>query len=151
MTTANATLFWFRRDLRLFDNTALLDAAADGGKLFAVFVFDKTILDKLKNDDARLPFIHQAVADIKAALQAKGGDLLVVHGEAGQAIPALAAQLGCQRVFANRDYEPYARQRDERVATALAQQGAELGLCKDQVLFECSQVLTGQGKPYTVF
>lgn len=151
MTTANATLLWFRRDLRLFDNTALLEAAADGGRLFAVFIFDKTILDALPEDDARLPFIHHAVADIKSALQSKGGDLLVVHGEAGQAIPALAAQLGCQRVFANRDYEPYARQRDERVATALAQQGAELVLCKDQVLFECSQVLTGQGKPYTVF
>jgi len=151
MTTANATLLWFRRDLRLFDNTALLEAAADGGKLFAVFIFDKAILDSLPGDDARLPFIHHAVADIKSALQSKGGDLLVIHDDAGQAIPALAARLGCQRVFANRDYEPYARQRDERVATALAQQGAELVLCKDQVLFECSQVLTGQGKPYTVF
>lgn len=151
MSTSLRTLLWFRRDLRLSDNAALQEACSQGGDVFAVFVFDKTILETLPPDDARLPFIHHAIADIKAGLQRKGGDLLVLHADPQQAIPALAQTLGCQRVVASRDYEPYARQRDATVAAALSQQGAELVLCKDQVIFECSEILTGQAKPYTVY
>lgn len=151
MKTPLRTLVWFRRDLRLLDNAAVLEACSHGDETCAVFVFDSTILATLPADDARFPFIHQAVADIKAALQAKGGDLLVLHGDPQQCIPALAQTLGCQRVVACRDYEPYARQRDAAVAAALASQGRELVLCKDQVIFECDEILTGQGRPYTVF
>lgn len=151
MMTPIRTLVWFRRDLRLFDNAAVMEAGSAGGELCAVFVFDKTILGTLPAGDPRLPFIHQAVADIKAELQARGGDLLILHDDPQHAIPALAKALGCQRVVACRDYEPYARQRDAAVANALASQGMTLVLCKDQVIFECSEILTGQSKPYTVF
>ena len=149
--TLSKSLVWFRRDLRLSDNAALLEAGNHADVLYGVFVFDSTILAQLPRDDARLGFIHHAVGELKQALQARGGDLLVLHGDPAVLIPAQALALGCQRVYANRDYEPYARSRDAQVANSLITAGSELVLCKDQVIFECDELLTGQHKPYTVF
>jgi deoxyribodipyrimidine photo-lyase len=145
------SLIWFRRDLRLDDNTALFEALQHEDALYAVFVFDQTILAGLPVDDARIGFIHHAVAELKSTLQAAGGDLVVLHGDPVSLIPQLARELNCSTVYVNRDYEPQARRRDAQVAEALAAQACQLVSCKDQVIFECSDILTGQGKPYTVF
>ena len=52
------SIFWFRRDLRLLDNTALNAALESGKKVIPVFIFDANILGDLEKDDARLGFIH---------------------------------------------------------------------------------------------
>ena len=51
-------IFWFRRDLRLNDNTGLFHALKSGFPLLLIFIFDKNIVDKLPKDDARVSFIH---------------------------------------------------------------------------------------------
>ncbi|XLM20073.1 deoxyribodipyrimidine photo-lyase, partial [Chromobacterium piscinae] len=63
----------------------------------------------------------------------------------------LAAELGADAVFCNRDYEPAARARDAEVAQRLAEQGIAFHDSKDQVIFETDEVLTGAGKPFSVF
>ncbi len=149
MSTA---LVWFRRDLRLNDNTAVHAALARHARVHAVFVFDRDILDALEDrQDRRVAFIHASVAELKARLEARGGGLHVEHGAARTVIPALASRLGVEVVHANRDYEPYARTRDDSVARALAAEGRQLALHKDQVIFETDELLTGQGTPYHVF
>jgi deoxyribodipyrimidine photo-lyase len=62
-------LFWFRRDLRLKDNTALYHALKLAQKLelkvLPIFIFDKMILDKLEDKaDKRVDFIHQTIAEL---------------------------------------------------------------------------------------
>ena len=147
----STVLMWFRRDLRAVDNLALSMALHCGLPVVCVFVFDPKILDRLDSADRRLPFIHSALAELQTTLRDAGGELITCHDDPVLAIPRLARQLACRTVFANRDYEPYARQRDEQIATALTQDGRELHLYKDTVIFEQDQLLTGQGKPYTVF
>jgi deoxyribodipyrimidine photo-lyase len=75
----------------------------------------------------------------------------VRHGFAVDEIPALAAQLGVQAVFANHDDEPAALARDTQVRGRLAGIGVALHTSKDHVIFERSEVLTGGGTPYGVF
>ncbi len=82
---------------------------------------------------------------------AGGGGLIVRHGRAEDEIPRLAAALGVDKVFANRDYEPDAIVRDSRVAQVLAEDGIGYEDFKDQVIFERDEVLTQTGKPYSVF
>ena len=65
------TLVWLRRDLRLFDHTALQTAIRLGRPLAAVFVFDRDIIDDLPADDRRLSFIHESISEMQAALHAK--------------------------------------------------------------------------------
>ena len=80
------TLVWLRRDLRLFDHTALQTAIRLGRPLAAVFVFDRDILDDLPADDRRLSFIHESISEMQAALHAKNVPLWVLHGRAERSV-----------------------------------------------------------------
>ena len=146
------SLVWFRRDLRDFDHAALYHALKTSCQVFCIFVFDTEILDKLSNkQDRRVEFIWESVKELKAALQANGGDLIVMHGKARELIPLYALQANIHAVFANLDYEPSAVLRDAEVAAKLAQNNIEFHSFKDQVLFEKDEVLSLSNNPYSVF
>lgn len=148
----NNALVWFRRDLRDFDHAALYQALKSSQAVYCVFIFDTEILDRLTSKaDRRVEFIWECVRELKAALQAKGGDLIVMHGSARKHIPELALQLNIHGVFANRDYEPAAIERDADVALQLAKIGIKFHDFKDQAIFEKNEVLSLSGKPYSVF
>jgi deoxyribodipyrimidine photo-lyase len=148
----HSALIWFRRDLRLADNAALSAALQAAGRVHAAFVFDTDILDALPTRaDRRVEFIHGSVAALKADLEARGGGLHVLHGSARRLIPDLAARLGTDAVFAARDYEPFARERDDAVAQSLSGQGCAFCLVKDQVVFDTDDILTAAGTPFHVF
>ncbi len=148
-------LVWFRRDLRVQDHAALQLALQQCAQVHCVFVFDQDILAPLPRADRRVEFIRESVAELDDALRQlsgkAGAGLMVRHGRAVQDIPALAAALQAQAVFATRDYEPQAVARDAQVQQALAQAHCALVLCKDQVIFEGREVLTQSGTPYGVF
>jgi len=145
-------LVWFRRDLRLADHTALSQALARSRQVWCAFVFDTEILDALPSrSDRRVEFIWHALAELDAALRARGGGLIVRHARARDEIPRLASELRAEAVFANRDYEPAAVSRDEEIARRLAEPGARLETFKDQVVFERDEIMTGGGTPYSVF
>ena len=150
-STPLLALFWFRRDLRLADNVGLFRALTENDAVIPVFIFDKDILDELPRQDRRVVFLHGAIADLKARLQAAGSDLVVRHARGREAIPALVKEFGASAVFTNEDYEPDAHQRDAAVIDALDALGIPLRLFKDTVIFSSSEILTKQGRPYTVF
>ncbi len=145
-------LIWFRRDLRLHDNTALSRALASNDRVYCCFCFDREILDELEDRrDRRVEFIHQSLKETEAALAGHGGRLIVRHGTARQEIPRLAAELGVSVVCANHDYEPKCRDRDAAVARTLAADGRSLETFKDHVVFEKDEVLDRSGRPYRVY
>lgn len=147
-----AALFWFRRDLRIADNAGLYHALRSAERVFCAFVFDRGILEALADRrDRRVDFIHRSLAALAADLEAHGGGLIVLHDDARTAIPALAAKLGVDAVFANGDYEPEAVKRDDAVERALVAAGRRLHRAKDQAIFEKDEVLTQAGRPFTVF
>ncbi len=146
-----SALFWFRRDLRLADNTGLQHALATADRVHAAFVFDTTILDELPRTDRRVDFIHRTVQGLHAALADVGGGLHVAHGDPLREIPALARALQVDVVVCNEDYEPAAVRRDDAVREALSRDGIAFETLKDATVFARDEVLTQQGKPYTVF
>jgi deoxyribodipyrimidine photo-lyase len=150
--TSRVSLVWFRRDLRDIDHAALAAALADGGAIYCTFVFDTTILDALPGRcDRRVAFIHASLVELDAALRARGGGLVVCHGDARVEIPRLATRLKVSHVYVNRDYEPQAKLRDAAIADALAADGRAFLSFRDQVVFDGDEVLTQAGKPYSVF
>ncbi|MBK4733401.1 cryptochrome/photolyase family protein [Noviherbaspirillum pedocola] len=151
----DTTLVWFRRDLRSYDHAALYEALTRARRVHCAFIFDREILDPLQERglvaDRRVHFIHRSLVELDAELRRRGGGLIVRYGYARTEIPALAAELGADTVFVNHDYEPAATSRDADVAAALAADGRQLLSFKDGVIFEKSELLTGAGKPYSVF
>lgn len=149
---AGRALVWLRRDLRLNDHRALAAACGSGAQVFVAFVFDTTILGTLDNpDDRRLTFIHDSLAEVDAALRARGARMLVAHGDPAVEIPRLVKALGVSSVWTNKDYEPSAIARDAAVAATLQAAGVAFTALKDQVVFEEREVLTKTGGVYKVF
>ena len=149
---APSALVWLRRDLRCDDHAALYHALRRYPRVYCAFVFDTGILDALPSRcDRRVEFIHASVLELHERLQQLGGGLIVRHGPALQCIVQLAQALGVQEVLANRDYEPAAIERDQRVTESLRALGIAFSDYKDQVLLERDEVLTQQGRPYSVF
>lgn len=154
-----SALVWFRCDLRSEDHAALYHALRAAQKVYCVFIFDTDILAALPDrKDRRVEFIHQSVLALDAGLHelslragGQGSGLIVRHGAAQDCIPELARQLGVQKVFTNRDYEPTAIARDQSVAASLDIMGIGFADFKDQVIFETHEVLTQAGRPYSVF
>lgn len=145
-------IFWFRRDLRLEDNTGLYHALSAGLPVIPVFIFDTNILSRLSDKkDRRVAFIHQALEHIRQQLTDAGSDLLVFHGKPDEVFRKLADTYRINGVYTNHDYEAYATERDEEIRKILEKKGAGFHTFKDQVIFEKKEVCKDNGEAYTVF
>jgi deoxyribodipyrimidine photo-lyase len=145
-------VFWFRRDLRLNDNTGLFHALESGLPVLPVFIFDTVILEKLNSkSDARVSFIHAELSKINAETEKQGSSLKVLHDKPLDAFWKLINEFEIASVYTNNDYEPYAIQRDKEVEKVLKEKGIEFYSFKDHVVFEHNEVVKGDGTPYTVF
>ena len=144
-------LHWFRRDLRITDNTALWQAYTEGDRLVAAFCWDEAILKSPDVGPARVHFLLRSLEALSRNLESLGHRLIVRHGPPEQVIPGLAHEVGADAVFVNRDYEPYSVARDRRVAEALAGRGIVLRSHKDSVIHEEREVLTRTGTVFSVF
>lgn len=146
------TLFWFRRDLRLEDNTGLFYALQQEKNVLPLFLFDRNILDRLEDKaDARVEFIHSQLLEIKTKLEQKGSSLLIKYGKPEDIYLQLLQEFDIQSVYTNRDYEPYAKERDAKVESLLKEKGVTFLSFKDQVIFEPGEILNGSGEFYKVF
>lgn len=146
------TYFWFRRDLRLEDNLGLWHALNSGNPVQGLFIFDTEILSRLEDkDDRRVSFIHAQLRRLKNELQKFGSDLRVEQGRPLDVWQKILEEKELRAAFSNRDYEPYAFERDGKVKSLLESHDIPFQQFKDHVLFEAEEVLKDDGTPYTVF
>jgi deoxyribodipyrimidine photo-lyase len=145
------SVFWFRRDLRLEDNTGLDQALHSGFHVLPVFIFDTNILEELPADDPRVSFIYRQLQQIHGKLASVASGLRVFKGEPLEVWKDLLDRYSIKEVYVNRDYEPYALNRDRTVEELLKCRGIRFRSFKDQVIFEEGEVLKQDGSPYTVF
>jgi deoxyribodipyrimidine photo-lyase len=145
-------IFWFRRDLRLNDNSALYHALRSGFSVVPVFIFDKNILDDLQDkDDRRVNYIYNALLHIQDELHKCGSGLDVRYGYPEKIFTELLDEYKVSTVFTNHDYEPYAIERDQNIEALLRSKNVVFKTFKDQVIFEKSEVAKKDGTPYFVF
>lgn len=145
-------IHWFRRDLRLNDNAALYHALNNHTSVIPIFIFDTEILDLLEDkEDARVQFIHDQLKHLQNQLKKHGSNLWVYHGQPLEVFKSICEEWDVSEVYSNRDYEPYAFERDKRVKELLNNKGIDFMQFKDQVIFEMDEITKDDGDPYTVF
>jgi deoxyribodipyrimidine photo-lyase len=148
----SVTIFWFRRDLRLFDNHGFFEALKSSTNVLPIFIFDKRILNNLADkNDKRVSFIHQAISNLNNELLKVGSSLMVMHDEPVNAFETIFNLFNVKDVFTNHDYEPYAIDRDLKISDWLKTKNTTFHSFKDQVVFEKSEVMKSDGSPYTIF
>ncbi|MEM6320610.1 MAG: deoxyribodipyrimidine photo-lyase, partial [Bacteroidota bacterium] len=146
------SIFWFRRDLRLQDNAGFYEALKGDYPVLPLFIFDRHILDKLEDKkDARVEFLQRTVTELSKELQEQGSTMLVKYDTPEAAWTAILENYEVAAVYTNRDYEPYALERDEKIKTLLDASGVSFHTFKDHVIFEQTEVVKKDGAPYTVF
>jgi deoxyribodipyrimidine photo-lyase len=144
-------IHWFRRDLRVSDNTALSEAAKRAEQVIPVFILEDAIRTGPDVGAARLTFLLQSLESLRENLAEVGYTLIIRSGKSEEVLPRLCKEVGAQAVFANKRYEPYAQARDSRIFNALNAAGIGFELFKDAVVWEELEILTQAGKPFTVF
>ncbi|QBA63933.1 cryptochrome/photolyase family protein [Muriicola soli] len=149
---AEVAVFWFRRDLRLEDNTGLIHALKGDFPVLPVFIFDPQILGELPEDDARLNFIHDRLNSLRDRLQNNfGSSIAFYHDEPLDVFKKLNKDFDLKGVYCNRDYEPYATERDGKINDYLKSVDIDFHTFKDQVIFEKDEVVKDDGDPYVVY
>lgn len=138
-----------RRALRVQDNTPLWNAIQDAEKVIPVVCLSDKPAYAI--DTARRRFIAESLRDLQRALQKCGSGLYVVHGRADREIPAAAARLAADAVYAVNVYDPASRERDRKIGAELKKAGIEWQTFKDVVILEGDEIRTAAGLPFKVF
>ena len=145
-------IFWFRRDLRLDDNVGFYNALKSEHPVLPIFIFDEEILKKLPKDDARITFIYETLQKMRIKLEDKNSSSIAMfHGEPAIVYKNLLEKYNIDTVFTNRDYEPYAKERDDKIQQLLNDNTIKFKTFKDQVIFEQNEVTKKDGLPYVVY
>jgi len=146
------TIFWFRRDLRYLDNTGLYYSLKEGNNVLPIFIFDKNILDKLEDKkDARVEFIQHRLALMNEDLKSKGSTIRTFYSTPMEAYEQLVKEYDIEAVYTNRDYEPYAKERDKSIEAFLKEKGIGFYTFKDHVIYEKEEIVSGSGSFYKVY
>ena len=149
---SKVNLFWYRRDFRLEDNVGLYHALTSENPVLPIFIYDTDIIDKLPKDDARLTFIYESLQNLNTTLKEKyNSSIAFYHGKPIDVFKQVLENFDVEKVFTNKDYEPYAIQRDNSIKELLNQNNIEFKTSKDQVIFEENEVVKDDGEPYLVF
>jgi len=145
-------LHWFRKDLRLDDNTALSEAARDSaGEVVPFYASEPAILGRDDIAPARVRFVLGALAALDEGLRARGTHLSLAHGEAADRVTAAAREARADAVYWNDEYEPRLRERDTAVERALREAGVHVKRFHDRLLVPPGAVATRAGGPFTVY
>jgi deoxyribodipyrimidine photo-lyase len=145
-------LFWFRKDLRLDDNTGLAEAARDaGGNVVPFYASEPEILSRPDMAPTRVNFVLDSLADLAAAVAGRGSHLALDHGRATDTVVAAARAVRADAVYWNEEYEPQLARRDDAVERALRREGTAVRRFHDRLLVPPGAVATKGGRPFVVY
>jgi deoxyribodipyrimidine photo-lyase len=151
MPEAASTLLWFRRDLRLADNPALLAAVRRGAPVLPLFIWSPAEEGVWPPGAASRWWLHHSLMQLDASLRQRGSRLIIRQGPAQQVLIELQRHSAVTAVYWNRGYEPALRERDRRLHEALRQAAVAVHIRSASLLFEPETISTQGGQPYQVF
>ncbi|MFB6291946.1 MAG: deoxyribodipyrimidine photo-lyase [Candidatus Nanohaloarchaea archaeon] len=146
-TVTVTAIVWIRRSMRIHDNTALVEAAEEHERVIPFYVVDEDYFDSGTLGYPRVRFWRESLLELKERLQEQGNDLVVREGSPVEELKKMVDETGADAVYFNRDYSPYARERDE----AVRELEVEVKDFKDIVMFEKQEITTNSGDPYKVY
>lgn len=144
-------IHWFRRDLRLIDNTALTAAAKDSAQVVPVYVLSDWTRNHGWTGSIRQQFLCGCLESLSKNLEANSSRLILRTGRADVEIEKMIRETQASAVYFNRDYDPYGREMEKKVQAICRRYGIECHSFKDRVLHEPEEVLTGSCGPYRVY
>ena len=144
-------IVWFRRDLRVTDQRALDEALAASEKVVPIYVTSTWQNEHRWTGPKRQSFLCGCLASLAGNVEALGGKMLFRAGQAEIVLRKLVEESGATAIYFNRDYDPFGRETEEKIASMADELGIEIHSFKDIVLHERDEILTKTGGPYRVY
>ena len=145
------TIHWFRRDLRIKDNTALFHALSQNNNVQCIFIFDENIINELPKNDHRISFIYDTLVNINYELNKYGTSIKIFKGDPIDVFKKIILDNDINSIYFNKDYEPYTINRDNSIEKLLSKQNIKVKSYKDHVIFEEKEITKDDNKPYTIY
>lgn len=142
----SSTVLWLRRDLRLRDLPAMLEAAHGGTDVLGCFVLDPRL--EHSSGPRRLQFLGDSLRELLGALD---GRLLITRGRPEERIPQICAAVAARAVHVTADFSPFGMRRDNVVSAVLGNAGIPLIATGSPYLVSPGRVVKDDGGPYKVF
>ena len=147
------SLFIFRRDLRLHDNTALIDALKKSDTVIVCFILDVEQIgdqNSYKSENC-IQFMVESLADLYDQLKKMNGHLFIFSGDPVKIIKNIYNHKKYNALFVNKDYTPYSTARDNLLQGICRELSIDFHAHHDLLLNDPDALMTKTGKPYTIF
>lgn len=147
------SLFIFRRDLRLEDNTGLIDALRNSEQVMPCIIFEPKFFKKSSQKfcKSRQQFFYECIVDLSDDLKNKNSKLFYFWGKPEKIIQKLNNHLNLKAVFTNRDYTQASKKRDLAIKKFCKNKNIDFISADDLLLHDVDQIMTKQKTPYKVF
>jgi deoxyribodipyrimidine photo-lyase len=151
--TYKKSLYIFRRDLRLEDNTALLSALENSETVLPIFILNPKTLSKENEfyNSNSIEFMFNSLRDLNSELEKRGSKLHLFYGKQNEIIENIVKTESIEAIYQNKDYTPFARKRDQSIKELCENLAIDCNLYHDYLLNPPKNVLKGDGTPYGVF
>lgn len=151
MTKFKLSVFLFRRDLRLFDNTALINASSLSDKVLPLFILDSSQRNHEYFSSNAFEFMINSLEELKEELKKKGSDLIILEGSPIKVLEKLEKDVGFDALFFNKDYTPFSSMRDKAIEDFCLNRNIFCKSFHDYLLNPPGAVLNQDGEFYKVF
>ncbi|MFB5628015.1 MAG: cryptochrome/photolyase family protein [Nitrosarchaeum sp.] len=145
------TLFIFRRDLRLEDNTGLINALKNSDEVIPCFIIDTEIMNKLKKSEFRIRFLKESLIDLNKQLNKKKSNLKIFKGKTEEIIKKIILEQKIDGLFLNGDYTKFAQKNENKIKKICNQNKIDFNKNADYLLYIPEEIQTKEQKPYTVY
>ncbi len=151
MTMNKKTLFLFRRDLRLDDNTGLIQSLINSETVIPCFIYDINLIKNSKVQNYRWDFLNQSLNDLNDQLELKKSNLQIFIGNPSEIIKKIICDQKIDSVFCNIDFSEYSKKRDEKIFNVCQKHDVSFHGYLDFLLLNPNEIKTNELKPYTIY
>lgn len=144
-------IHWFRRDLRITDNTALSAAVHSAAAVLPTYIISRWSGSHLWTGQKRQQFLCECLKSLSNNIKSIDGNLVFRQGEAVDELLTLAKETGADAIFFNRDPDPFGQDIEKKLAEAAEKAGVAIRSFQDAAMSERDEILTNQDSVYRVF
>jgi deoxyribodipyrimidine photo-lyase len=143
-------LFIYRRDLRIHDNSALINAMKKCDKVYTIFIFTQEQVTEKNSykSDISVKFMIKSLMELDTQLRDKGGRLFTFFGKNEVIVKKLIEDWNIDSLFWNRDYSPYAKKRDNQLIDLCKKMNIQCNVSEDYYINPPGSILTGNDTSY---
>ena len=139
---------WFRQDLRLNDNPAIIEANNSGLKILPVYILDDINSSNWKIGSASRWWLNESLKKLNDSLN---HNLCFMSGDSIKCLNNLISTYNVKSIYFNKCYEPWRIQSDEKIINFLSNKDINTFQLNGSLLFEPESTVKEDGTPYKVF